>query len=87
MESFNAQKHLKDSGRYSAYGSDCAVTRTIQDPEDALWTPLLDRQTRPLRPALAGTETYEFARPALSSIGDQNAAMMEDLRAIFAVTF
>ena len=54
----------------SAYGSDCVVTRTVQDLEDARWTPLLDRQTRPLQPALVGTETYEFARPTLSSIGD-----------------
>jgi hypothetical protein len=30
---------------------------------------LKGRQTRPLQPALAGRETYEFARPALSSIG------------------
>lgn len=69
---------LRSQGRASAYGSDCAVTRTVQDLEDAHWTPILDRQARPLQPALAGTETYEFARPALSSIGDRNADIMHD---------
>jgi DNA-binding transcriptional LysR family regulator len=61
----------------------------VQDLEDAFWTLLLDRQTRPLQPVLAGKETYEFARPALSSVDDQEAAIMpdEDLRAIVAVTF
>jgi DNA-binding transcriptional LysR family regulator len=53
-------------------------TQMVQDLEDALWSPFLDRQTRPLQPALASTETYEFARPALSSVGDQNAAIMHD---------
>jgi len=32
----------------------------------------------PLQPALAGTEAYEFARQALSSVGDQDVAMMHD---------
>jgi DNA-binding transcriptional LysR family regulator len=55
-----------------------AVTRRVQNLEDALGTPLLDRQTRPLQPTLAGTETYEFARPVLSSVGDLKAAIMND---------
>jgi DNA-binding transcriptional LysR family regulator len=55
-----------------------AVTQMVQDLEDALGTPLLDRETRPLRPTLAGTETYEFARPELSSVGDLKAAIMHD---------
>jgi DNA-binding transcriptional LysR family regulator len=54
------------------------ITRMVQDLEDALWMRFLDRQTRPLHPALAGTETYEFARPALSSVGDLKAAIMHD---------
>ena len=47
-----------------------AVTRRIQNLEDALGTPLLDRQTRPLQPTRAGRETYEFAKPVLSSVND-----------------
>jgi DNA-binding transcriptional LysR family regulator len=39
-----------------------AVTRRVQNLEDALGTPLLDLQTRPLQPTLSGTETYELAR-------------------------
>lgn len=53
-----------------------AVTRRVQNLEDALGTPLLDRQTRPLQPTRAGTETYEFARPVLSSVGDLKSAIM-----------
>jgi DNA-binding transcriptional LysR family regulator len=34
----------------------------------------LDRQTRPLQPTLAGTETYEFAKPVLTAVGDLKAA-------------
>jgi DNA-binding transcriptional LysR family regulator len=55
-----------------------AVTRRVQNLEDALGVPLLDRQTRPLQPTLAGTETYEFARPVLSSVGDLKAAIMHN---------
>jgi len=35
-----------------------AVTRRIQNLQDALGTPLLDRQTRPLQPTRVGQETY-----------------------------
>jgi DNA-binding transcriptional LysR family regulator len=45
-----------------------AVTRRVQNLEDALGTPLLDRHTRPLQPTRAGQETYEFAKPVLSSV-------------------
>jgi DNA-binding transcriptional LysR family regulator len=55
-----------------------AVTRRAQNLQDALGTPLLDRQTRPLQPTLAGTETYEFARSVLSSVGDLKAAITHD---------
>jgi hypothetical protein len=50
------------------------------------WEPLLDRQTTPLRPTLSATETYEFARSLLSSVGDPKVANV-DRRAIFAVAF
>ena len=55
-----------------------AVTRRVQNLEDALGSPLLDRQTRPLQPTLAGTETYEFAKPVLSSVGDLKAAIVHN---------
>jgi len=54
-----------------------AVTRRIQNLEDALGTSLLDRQTRPMLPTRAGQETYEFARPVLSSVNDLKAGVME----------
>src|SRR5260370_7938074 len=50
-----------------------AVTRRIQNLEDVLGMPLLDRKTRPLQPTRAGQETYEFASPVLSSVNDLNA--------------
>jgi DNA-binding transcriptional LysR family regulator len=53
-----------------------AVTRRIQNLEDVLGSPLLDRQTRPLQPTRAGQETYEFARPVLSSVNDLKTGIM-----------
>ena len=53
-----------------------AVTRRIQNLEVALGTPLLDRQTRPLQPTRAGQETYEFAKPVLSSVNDLKTGIM-----------
>jgi DNA-binding transcriptional LysR family regulator len=53
-----------------------AVTRRIQNLEDALGTPLLDRQTRPLQPTRAGQETYEFAKPVLNSVNDLKTGIM-----------
>jgi DNA-binding transcriptional LysR family regulator len=55
-----------------------AVTRRVQNLEDALGSPLLDRQVRPLQPTLAGTEAYEFAKPVLCSVGDLKAAIMHN---------
>jgi DNA-binding transcriptional LysR family regulator len=55
-----------------------AVTRRIQNLEDALGTPLLDRQTRPLQPTRAGQETYEFAKPVLSSVNDLKTGIMHE---------
>ena len=53
-----------------------AVTRRIQNLEDALGVPLLDRQTRPLQPTRAGSETYAFAKPVLGSVQDLKSAVM-----------
>jgi DNA-binding transcriptional LysR family regulator len=53
-----------------------AVTRRIQNLEDVLGTPLLDRHTRPLQPTRAGQETYEFAKPVLSSVNDLKTGIM-----------
>jgi DNA-binding transcriptional LysR family regulator len=53
-----------------------AVTRRIQNLEDVLGSPLLDRQTRPLQPTRAGQETYEFAKPVLSSVNDLKTGIM-----------
>src|SRR5580700_12294656 len=53
-----------------------AVTRRIQNLEDVLGSPLLDRQTRPLQATRAGRETYEFAKPVLSSVNDLKTGIM-----------
>lgn len=53
-----------------------AVTRRVQNLEDALGVPLLDRQTRPLQPTRAGSETYTFAKPVLGSVQDLKSAVM-----------
>jgi DNA-binding transcriptional LysR family regulator len=55
-----------------------AVTRRVQNLEDALGSPLLDRQIRPLQPTLAGAETYQFAKPVLSSVNDLKAAIVHN---------
>ena len=55
-----------------------AVTRRIQNLEDALGVPLLDRQNRPLQPTRAGRETYEFAKPVLSSVSDLKSAVVHN---------
>ncbi|UWZ82788.1 LysR family transcriptional regulator [Occallatibacter riparius] len=53
-----------------------AVTRRIQNLEDALGMPLLDRKTRPLLLTRAGQETYEFAKPVLSSVNDLKVGIL-----------
>jgi DNA-binding transcriptional LysR family regulator len=55
-----------------------AVTRRIQNLEDSLGVPLLDRQNRPLQPTRAGRETYEFAKPVLSSVSDLKSAIIQN---------
>jgi DNA-binding transcriptional LysR family regulator len=54
-----------------------AVTRRIQNLEDVLGLPLLDRQIRPLQPTRAGQEAYEFAKPVLSSVNDLKTGIMD----------
>ena len=54
------------------------VTRRVQNLEDVLGTPLLDRHTRLSQATLSGTETHEFARPALGSVSDLKSAIMHD---------
>jgi DNA-binding transcriptional LysR family regulator len=54
-----------------------AVTRRVQNLEDVLGSPLLDRQTRPVQPTRAGQETYEFAKPVLSSVNDLKTGIMQ----------
>jgi DNA-binding transcriptional LysR family regulator len=46
------------------------VTRRIQNLEDRLGTPLLDRLSKPLRPTKSGREAYEHGRRVLRSIED-----------------
>ena len=53
-----------------------AVSRRIQNLEDVLGVPLLDRQMRPLQPTRAGSETYSFGKPVLSSVRDLKTAVM-----------
>jgi DNA-binding transcriptional LysR family regulator len=60
-----------------------AVTRRIQNLEDALGVLLLDRQTRPLQPTRAGHETYEFAIPVLNSVSDLRGAIIQNGRAFW----
>ncbi len=55
-----------------------AVTRRIRSLEGVLGVSLLDRKSRPLQPTRAGLETYEFARPVLSSVSDLKAAVLHD---------
>jgi DNA-binding transcriptional LysR family regulator len=55
-----------------------AVTRRVQNLEDMLGVPLLDRQTRPMQPTVTGRETYEFARPVLSSVSDLKTAITQN---------
>jgi DNA-binding transcriptional LysR family regulator len=55
-----------------------AVTRRVQNLEETLGVALLDRQTKPLQPTLAGQETYECAVPVLNSVSDLKGAIMQN---------
>jgi DNA-binding transcriptional LysR family regulator len=54
------------------------VTRRVQNLEEALSTPLLDRQSKPLKPTAAGRETYERGRRVLRSLEDLRASVTPD---------
>jgi DNA-binding transcriptional LysR family regulator len=51
------------------------VTRRVQSLEDALGTPLLDRQSKPLKPTLAGRGAYEQGRRVLRTVEDLRAGV------------
>jgi len=51
------------------------VTRRIQNLEERLATPLLDRQSKPLKPTVAGREAYEHGRRVLRSLEDLKAGV------------
>lgn len=55
-----------------------AISRRIQNLEESLGVPLLDRQTRPLQLTTAGKAMYENARPVLSSVDDLKSAVVHD---------
>ncbi|TIP36087.1 MAG: LysR family transcriptional regulator, partial [Mesorhizobium sp.] len=46
------------------------VTRRVQNLEERLATPLLDRQSKPLKPTASGREAYEHGRRVLRSLED-----------------
>jgi DNA-binding transcriptional LysR family regulator len=53
-----------------------AVTRRIQNLEDSLGTPLLNRTTRPISATEMGKQTYQFARGMISSIEDLKSSIL-----------
>ena len=46
------------------------ITRRIQSLESVLGMPLLERQSKPLKPTLAGREVYDLGRRVLRSVDD-----------------
>jgi len=55
-----------------------AITRRVQNLEEALGVSLFDRQTRPLQLTKEGKATYENARPVLMTVGELKAAVVYD---------
>ncbi|WP_426701527.1 LysR family transcriptional regulator [Rhodanobacter sp. Col0626] len=51
------------------------VTRRIQSLENALGVPLLDRQSKPLKPTAAGRDAYQLGRRVLASLDDLRAGL------------
>ncbi|RWF38243.1 MAG: LysR family transcriptional regulator, partial [Mesorhizobium sp.] len=51
------------------------VTRRVQNLEERLATPLLDRQSKPLKPTASGREAYEHGRRVLRSLEDLKAGV------------
>ncbi|WP_292332699.1 LysR family transcriptional regulator, partial [Mesorhizobium sp.] len=54
------------------------VTRRVQNLEERLATPLLDRQSKPLKPTASGREAYEHGRRVLRSLEDLKAGVSAD---------
>lgn len=54
------------------------ITRRIQNLEDSLGIALLDRQSKPLKPTVAGREAYEHGRRVLRSLDDLKAGVSPD---------
>lgn len=54
------------------------VTRRIQNLEERLGTPLLDRQSKPFKPTSSGREAYEYGRRLMRSFDDLKAGVSPD---------
>lgn len=54
------------------------LTRRVQNLETALGVPLLDRQSKPLKPTATGKEVYALARAVLRSVDDLMAVAAPD---------
>ncbi|MEW6639803.1 MAG: LysR family transcriptional regulator [Pseudomonadota bacterium] len=54
------------------------VTRRVQNLEQLLGAELLDRQSKPLRPTVAGREAYEHGRRVLRSLEDLKSGVSRD---------
>jgi DNA-binding transcriptional LysR family regulator len=54
------------------------VTRRIQSLEEQLGVPLLERQSKPLKPTAAGRETYAHGRRLLAILDDLKAELSPD---------
>ncbi|RKP44327.1 LysR family transcriptional regulator [Trinickia fusca] len=54
------------------------LTRRVQNLETALGVPLLDRQSKPLKPTGTGKEVYALARAVLRSVDDLMAVAAPD---------
>jgi DNA-binding transcriptional LysR family regulator len=53
-----------------------AITRRIQNLEEALGVELFDRQSRPIQLTAAGKATYEAAKPVLCSVNELKSAVV-----------
>lgn len=63
-----AQLHLTQPG----------VTRRVQNLELTLGIPLLDRQSKPLKPTAAGREAYLLCRRVIASVDDLKSGLEPD---------
>src|SRR6202012_5120751 len=51
------------------------ITRRVQNLELALGSPLLDRQSKPLKPTAAGREAYLLCRRGIASVDAQKGGL------------